>query len=128
MIANERIPLLSARGLTLGFGRAGRDPAVAVRDLDIDLIAGETLALVGESGSGKSLSALALMRLLPPACRIIGGEVHLGAENLLARPEAKMRDVRGGRVAMIFQEPGTSLNPVATVGQQIENLRLHGDV
>ena len=112
-------PLLEVRALSVGFDRPGKPPLVAVNGLDLSLVAGETFALVGESGSGKSLSALAMMRLLPAGGRILGGEVRLGGENLLLRPESAMRQVRGGRAAMIFQEPGTSLNPVMTVGDQL---------
>jgi peptide/nickel transport system ATP-binding protein len=86
----------------------------------------ETFALLGESGCGKSMTALSLMRLLPEAGRGLTGSVRLDGEELLSLPEAAMRDVRGKRIAMIFQEPMTSLNPVLTIGQQIvEVLRRH---
>jgi peptide/nickel transport system ATP-binding protein len=91
----------------------------AVDGLDLELRKGECFALVGESGSGKSMTALSLLRLLPEAGRIAGGHVLLGAQDLLALPEAAMRAVRGRRVAMIFQEPATALNPVLTVGRQV---------
>lgn len=117
--AQNHSPMLDVRALKIGFGRPDAPPLIAVNGLDLTLSVGETFALVGESGSGKSLSALALMRLLPANGRIIGGEVRLNDENLLLRPESAMREVRGGRVAMIFQEPGTSLNPVMTVGAQL---------
>jgi peptide/nickel transport system ATP-binding protein len=91
----------------------------AVDGLDFELRKGECFALVGESGSGKSMTALSLLRLLPEAGRIAGGSVLLGQQDLLALPEAAMRAVRGRRVAMIFQEPATALNPVLTVGRQI---------
>ena len=117
--ALNRPPLLEVRALQVGFARPHATPLVAVNRLDLSLNAGETFALVGESGSGKSLTALAMMRLLPAGGRILGGEVRLAGENLLQRPESAMREVRGGRVAMIFQEPGTSLNPVMTVGAQL---------
>ena len=91
----------------------------AVDGVDIELRKGECFALVGESGSGKSMTALSLMRLLPDAGRIADGRVLLGGQDLLALPEAAMRAVRGRRVAMIFQEPSTALNPVLTVGRQI---------
>ena len=91
----------------------------AVDGLDFELRKGECFALVGESGSGKSMTALSIMRLLPGAGRNAGGEVLLGGQDLLALPEAAMRAVRGRRVAMIFQEPATALNPVLTVGRQI---------
>ena len=97
-------------------------PAGMVRAVDgvsFELRKGECFALVGESGSGKSMTALSLMRLLPEAARIAGGSVGLEGIDLLALPEAAMRAVRGRRVAMIFQEPSTALNPVLTVGRQI---------
>ncbi len=94
--------------------------ARAVDGIDLDIRRGETLALLGESGCGKSVSALSLLRLLPqPAGRIAGGHVLLGGQDLLQLPEREMRAVRGRRLAMIFQEPQTSLNPVLTVGEQI---------
>ncbi|OGA64534.1 MAG: ABC transporter ATP-binding protein [Betaproteobacteria bacterium RIFCSPLOWO2_12_FULL_65_14] len=91
----------------------------AVDGIDFELRAGECFALVGESGSGKSMTALSIMRLLPEAGRIVGGQVGLDGVDLLGLPEAAMRSVRGRRVAMIFQEPSTALNPVLTVGRQI---------
>jgi len=99
--------------------RGGAIPVRAVDGISFEIAAGETFALVGESGCGKSMTALSIMRLLPEAGEIAGGMVELAGENLLALPESQMRDVRGRRVAMIFQEPGLSLNPVMTVGAQI---------
>ncbi|NWG30011.1 MAG: ABC transporter ATP-binding protein [Rhodocyclaceae bacterium] len=113
--------LLSVRDLRVAIGAAR-----PVDGVSFEIGAGETFALVGESGCGKSLTALALMRLLPEAARIAGGAVQLAGTDLFALPEARMREVRGGRIGMIFQEPATSLNPVMTVGSQIaEALRLH---
>jgi peptide/nickel transport system ATP-binding protein len=91
----------------------------AVDGVSFELRAGECFALVGESGCGKSMTALSLMRLLPEAGRVAAGSVELGDIDLLRLPEAAMRAVRGKRVAMIFQEPSTALNPVLTVGRQI---------
>ncbi len=91
----------------------------AIDGLNLAITRGETFALVGESGCGKSMTALALMRLLPENGRIVGGRVAIEGQDLLALPEAGMRAVRGGRIGMIFQEPGTSLNPVMRVGAQI---------
>ena len=112
-------------GLSTQLGTGDRPVRVA-DGVDLEIRRGETFALLGESGCGKSMLALALMRLLPPAGRIVSGAVHLGDTDLLRLPEHAMRQVRGGRLAMIFQEPQTSLNPVLTVGQQIgEAVRVH---
>ncbi|OZI32389.1 ABC transporter ATP-binding protein [Bordetella genomosp. 10] len=98
----------------------------AVKRLSLAIERGETFALVGESGCGKSITALALLRLLPDAARVVGGQVDLGGEDLNQLPERAMRTVRGGRIGIIFQEPSTSLNPVMRVGDQIvETLRAH---
>ncbi|MBX3569174.1 MAG: ABC transporter ATP-binding protein [Rhizobiaceae bacterium] len=97
-----------------------------VQNLSFSVRRGETLALVGESGSGKSLTALALMRLLPEVARIAGGSATFMDRDLASLSEAEMRKVRGSDIGMIFQEPMTSLNPVLTVGRQIsEVLRIH---
>ncbi len=111
-------PLLRVHDLRTLIRGAGA-PVRAVDGVSFEIAAGETYALVGESGCGKSMTALSIMRLLPEPAEIISGTVELGGDNLLALPEARMRDVRGRRVAMIFQEPGLSLNPVMTVGAQI---------
>lgn len=131
-------PLLQVRGLSLGFARQDSSAAEtritdALSAISFQLHAGETLALLGESGCGKSLTALALMRLLPPQARYQSGHVLLNseeptgrAEDLLRVSEDRMRQIRGSRMAMIFQEPATSLNPVMRIGEQIsEVLRLH---
>jgi peptide/nickel transport system ATP-binding protein len=91
----------------------------AVDGIDFELRKGECFALVGESGCGKSMTALSIMRLLPEAGRIVSGRVGLDGIDLIALPEAAMRAVRGRRVAMVFQEPASALNPVLTVGRQI---------
>ncbi|MGC7847403.1 ABC transporter ATP-binding protein [Desulforudis sp. 1088] len=99
----------------------------AVDGVSMHLRKGETLAVVGESGSGKSITALSVMRLVPnPPGRIVGGRILFGGEDLLAKSEKEMREIRGNRISMIFQEPMTSLNPVFTVGSQIaESLMIH---
>ena len=113
--------LLAVRDLAVRIGAAR-----PVAGVSFDLAEGETFALLGESGCGKSMTALALMRLLPDAARIDAGAVSLGGVDLLALTEAEMRRRRGGQAAMIFQEPGTSLNPVLTIGRQIgESLAMH---
>ena len=114
-------PLLEVRDLVTGFG------AVRVVDgVSFQVAAGETYALLGESGCGKSITALSLMRLLPDGGRVASGSVRLGETDVLALPEREMRRVRGGQMAMIFQEPMLALNPVIKVGGQIgEALALH---
>jgi peptide/nickel transport system ATP-binding protein len=108
---------------------AGETVVRAVDGVSLDIARGETFALVGESGCGKSLTALSVMRLLPDAGQIVDGKIELDGENLLALPETRMRDVRGARIAMIFQEPMLSLNPVMSVGAQIaETLRRHTEL
>ena len=119
-------PLLKVQDLSVTF-RTGDRATVAAQGVSYALAAGEVLAVVGESGSGKSVSALALTRLLPPepSCSLTGS-VRLAGVELLGLPEEKLAKVRGGSIAYIFQEPGTSLNPVYTVGFQIgEAIGLH---
>ncbi len=118
--------LLSVRNLKTWFS-VGKDTARAVDGVSFDIGRGETFALLGESGCGKSMTSLSIMQLVPqPAGRIVEGEILLEGKDLLNLPESGMRNVRGNRIAMIFQEPMTSLNPVLTVGQQIgESLLRH---
>jgi len=118
--------LLAVCGLTVAF-RTGRGEATAVEDLSFTLDAGEILGLVGESGSGKSVSALAILGLLPrPAARVVSGRVAFEGTDLLTIPERRLRRLRGPGIGMIFQEPMSSLNPVFTIGDQItETLRAH---
>jgi peptide/nickel transport system ATP-binding protein len=110
--------MLEVKDLRLGF-TAVRKMLLAVDGISFSVAAGETFALLGESGCGKSATAQGIMRLLPANGQITGGTVTLHGEALLTLPEADMRMVRGKRMAMIFQEPATSLNPVLTAGQQI---------
>ena len=117
---------LSVRHLCVDI-HSPRGEVHAVRDVSFEIEGGETLALVGESGCGKSMTALALMRLLPPGAAVTSGEVLLDGTDLLSLTEREMRRVRGGLVSIIFQDPATGLNPVMTVGDQIaEVLLLHG--
>ncbi|MEE7465115.1 MULTISPECIES: ABC transporter ATP-binding protein [Methylobacterium] len=111
-------PILSVSDLTVSFRSDGRWREV-VHGVSFDVGPRETVALVGESGSGKSVSALSILRLLPRDASRIGGRVRFEGRELLAAPEAEMRRVRGDSIAMIFQEPMTSLNPVLTIGFQI---------
>jgi ABC-type dipeptide/oligopeptide/nickel transport system ATPase component len=119
-------PLLKVQDLSVTFRNGDRE-TVAAQGVSYELAAGEVLAVVGESGSGKSVTALALTRLLPPApgCAL-GGTVRLAGVELLTLPENQLAKVRGGSIAYIFQEPGSSLNPVYTIGFQIgEAISLH---
>ncbi len=117
--------VLRIRDLVVHFGDRTR-PAVAVDSLSLDLNKGETLCVVGESGCGKSVTALSVMRLLRAPGRIAAGEILFGATDLLQLSEREMRSLRGDRIAMIFQEPMTSLNPVMSIGRQMtEAIALH---
>jgi oligopeptide transport system ATP-binding protein len=118
--------LLSVRDLVVRF-RTHEGTVHAVNGVSFDLEEGETLGLVGESGCGKSVTNLAIIRLLPkPAGRIEGGEVLFDGQNLMKLRESEVRDVRGREIAMIFQDPMTSLNPVLTIEEQmVETIRAH---
>jgi len=118
--------LLKVRDLSVAFRQQGRE-TLAVDHIDFDLEAGETLALVGESGSGKSVTALSILKLLPyPAASHPSGSIVFEGQDLMQYSEKALRQIRGRRIAMIFQEPMTSLNPLHTVAHQIgEVLRIH---
>ena len=117
--------VLDVQGLAVEFPGRGA-PIRPVRGVSFTLEAGRRLGLVGESGSGKSLTALALMRLLPRQARIAAGSVYLGGEDLTRLPERQMTRLRGARIAMIYQDPMSSLNPLKTIGYQIvEAIRAH---
>jgi oligopeptide transport system ATP-binding protein len=119
-------PLLQVRNLTTKFGN-GPGAVTAVNNVSFEVNAGETLAIVGESGSGKSVTALSVLRLVPdPPGRITDGEIVFDGVDLTKLSENEMRAIRGNRIAMIFQEPMTSLNPSLTIGLQIaEPINLH---
>ncbi len=118
-------PLLEVRDLRTAFPSA-KGPLPVVDGVSFDLARGEVLALVGESGSGKSMTAFSVLRLVPKPGRVVSGSVKLDGEELLDLPVTEMRRIRGGRIAMIFQEPMTCLNPVVRVGRQVvEAIRLH---
>jgi len=120
-------PLLELRHLAVHYVSARGSRVVrAVDDVSLRLGAGETLGVVGESGSGKTTLALSILRLLPPAARVVGGAVTFEGADLLAKSDAEMRAVRGKRIAMILQDPMASLNPLLTIGDQVgEPLRVH---
>ncbi|MFA4912687.1 MAG: ABC transporter ATP-binding protein [Burkholderiaceae bacterium] len=118
-------PLINIAGLGVAI-QGEHSLNKVVRDLSLTISRGQTFALVGESGCGKSMTALALLRLLPDAARIVAGQVDLGTTDINRLAEDDMRRIRGGRIGIIFQEPATSLNPVMRVGEQIEEtLREH---
>ncbi len=120
-------PVLSVADLRVTFpGRAGRTLA-AVNGVSFDLRRGESIGIVGESGSGKSMTALSVMRLLPPTAQV-DGAISLESEDLLAKSDRQMRRVRGDRVGMVFQDPMTGLNPVRRIGSTLrEAIRRHRD-
>jgi len=121
--------LLSVDGLTTRFF-TDEGISLAVEEVSFDVPRGKTVALVGESGCGKTVTALSILRLVPdPPGRIVAGSVRLGSADILHLAEAQMREIRGNRISMIFQEPMTSLNPVFTIGEQImEAVVLHQKV
>ena len=119
-------PLLSVKDLSTHFFTS-EGVVKAVNEVSYNLERGQTLGLVGESGSGKSVSALSLLRLIPnPPGKIVDGEVMFDGEDLLGVDDSRMREIRGNDIAMVFQEPMTSLNPVLTIGRQLtEAIELH---
>ena len=123
---NPQTPLLDIQDLTVRL-RTPRGTHTVLDGVSLQLAAGQTLGLVGESGCGKSVTALAVMRLLPRAQTVYaGGRILFDGQDLLTQSEKTLRHLRGSQIAMIFQEPMTSLNPVLTVGDQVaEGLRLH---
>src|SRR6266700_169181 len=125
-MTGTKTPLLEIRSLQLDFVSDGQ-ALRAVDDLSLTIASGETVCLVGESGCGKSVTALSIARLVPtPPARYPGGEVFLNGQDVLRMSNARLRQIRGGVVSYVFQEPGASLNPVFPIGRQIrESLKLH---
>ncbi|WP_299968964.1 ABC transporter ATP-binding protein [uncultured Roseobacter sp.] len=123
---NDAAPLLEVRHLQVDF-HVGGTVQRAVQGVSFSVARGRTLGVVGESGCGKSVTSLSIMRLVPqPPGQYAGGQILFDGDDLLSLPERRMRDLRGGRIGMIFQEPMTSLNPVYTCGAQIvESLSVH---
>jgi peptide/nickel transport system ATP-binding protein len=115
-VADLRVHLFTSRGVI-----------PAVDGISFQLSAGQALGIVGESGCGKTMTALSVMRLLPsPPARVVSGTIRFHDEDLLSMPDVRLREIRGGSMAMIYQDPQTSLNPVFTIGEQIaESVRLH---
>ena len=126
---NVQRPLLEIQNLNVAF-ETSRGDIRPVRDVSINIFPGQTVAVVGESGCGKSVTALSVLRLIPsPPGKVLGGRIVFEGRDLLTLSEREMRSVRGKDIAMIFQEPMTSLNPVYTIGDQIvEAVTLHQHV
>jgi len=123
-MSDDRIqPVLSIRNLTVDLPEGG-DRAHAVQNLSFDIMPKETVCVVGESGSGKSITSFTAMGLLPKALKVSTGEILVSGRNVVGLAEAEHRKMRGGKMAMIFQEPMTALNPCYTVGDQIEEVFL----
>lgn len=122
-------PVLSVRHLTTEL-QIGNSAYAVVEDISFDLYGGKTLAVVGESGCGKTMMALSIMRILPAGLDFSSrGEVLFEGENLLSLPERKMRKIRGGGIAMIFQDPSSCLNPIYSIGNQlVESVELHHQI
>jgi oligopeptide/dipeptide ABC transporter ATP-binding protein len=128
--ASSEPPLLELRNLSTRYvSQQGARVVRAVDDVSFRLRAGQTLGIVGESGSGKSSLALTMLRVLPPAARITGGQMLLEGDDLVPKSEEQMRQIRGSRIAMILQDPMASLNPLFTIGNQVgEPLRVHQSI
>src|SRR6185437_8243117 len=120
-------PLLELQNLSTHYVSAqGQRVVRAVDEVSLRINAGETLGIVGESGSGKSTLALSILRVLPPAARIVGGRMLFEGEDLVQKSDAEMREIRGKRIAMVLQDPMASLNPLFTIGDQVaEPIRVH---
>ena len=118
--------LLEVRGLQVAFPQGPRDEALALRGVDLDLDPGERLGVVGESGAGKSMLAFAILNLIAEPGRVSAGSIHFEGRNLLTLPADEIRNIRGNRISMIFQDPMMTLNPVLTIGlQMVETLQAH---
>jgi oligopeptide/dipeptide ABC transporter ATP-binding protein len=129
MVTSTQKPLLEIANLNVAF-ETSRGDVRPVRDVSLSIYPGQTVALVGESGCGKSVTSLSILRLIPsPPGKVLSGSINFDGRDLLSLSEKQMRAVRGKEIAMIFQEPMTSLNPVYTIGDQIvEAVRLHQGV
>src|ERR1041384_4628691 len=113
-------PLLALENLSAHYvSQQGTRVVRAVRDVSLTIRAGETLGIVGESGSGKSTLALTMLRVLPPAARIVSGRMLFEGEDLVTKSDEEMREIRGKRIAMLVQDPMASLNPLFTIGNQV---------
>jgi len=124
-VVNMANSILSVKGLSVQF-QTDSEQVLAVDDISFDIFESETFGLVGESGSGKSISALAVLRLLPRSAQMSGNHVYFKNQDLLTLTETGMCQIRGRRIAMIFQDPMVALNPVKSIGFQIaEVIKIH---
>ena len=124
-MSDSPAPLLEVRGLATHF-TTDRGVVAAVNGVDLEVLADETVAVVGESGCGKSVTALSILGLVDAPGRVVAGAIRYRGEDLLAKTPEQMQRIRGNEIAMIFQEPMSSLNPVHAIGEQvIEALRIH---
>ena len=115
-----KVPLLELDNLSTHYvSSKGTRVVRAVQDISLTIHAGETLGIVGESGSGKSTLALTILRVLPPAARIVAGRMMFEGEDLVQKSDEEMRAIRGKRIAMLVQDPMASLNPLFTIGNQV---------
>src|SRR3712207_9468181 len=117
--ARTDVPVLEVEDLSVAFTRRGEQPTRAVDGVSFSVAAGETVGLVGESGCGKSVTSLAVMGLLPRRGVQVGGSVRLGGTELLGAPDRTLRRLRGAEMAMVFQDPLSSLNPTVPIGTQV---------
>jgi microcin C transport system ATP-binding protein len=125
IVSNTGNPLVDVRNLAVRFGE-GEAASDAVKGVSFHISKGEIVALVGESGSGKTLSALSILQLLPGGATHPTGEIRFGGKDILKLPSPQLRDIRGGKISVVFQEPMTSLNPVHTIEKQVgEIMKLH---
>jgi len=125
----EDAPLLDIESLTVGFHTGSEDASMPLQGVNLRVPRASRMSLVGESGSGKSLTASAVIGMLPEGAEVLGGSIRLDGEELIGVPKRRMRDLRGRQIAIMFQNPRASLNPVLTVGGQIaEVIRTHSDV
>ena len=123
------VPVLEVEDLSVTFARRGEQPTRAVDGVSFSVAAGETIGLVGESGCGKSVTSLAIMGLLPRRGVQVGGSVRLGGTELLGAPDRTLRRLRGSEMAMVFQDPLSSLNPTVPIGTQVTEVLIeHRDM
>src|SRR5699024_1306378 len=128
-MSERKPPLLEVDDLSVTFSQRGRDPVEAVSEVSFTIGEGQNVGIVGESGSGKSVTAMALMGLLPERGARVGGSARYQGTDLLRMSRCELNRIRGSEIAMVFQDPMSSLNPVVTIGTQIsEVIKRHNRV